>query len=176
MTAAEMPDGRLYVGGVWEEGSGAEIVSTFPADGSENRRLRGASRADGERAIARALKAQADPSWRGMKAHERARLLHRIADGIEAAAPRIAQIQTRDTGKTLRETTALVASAAGTFRYIAAALETLDDDAHRPARRLPDHVGARALGLVAAITPGTRPSPPTPRRSPPRWPPAMRCS
>ncbi|MFW5655237.1 MAG: hypothetical protein ACOCYW_06265 [Roseicyclus sp.] len=62
MTEVEIPDGRLHVGGVWKEGSGAEIVSTFPADGSENRRLRGASRADGERAIARALKAQADPA------------------------------------------------------------------------------------------------------------------
>jgi betaine-aldehyde dehydrogenase len=157
MTAVEMPDGRLYVGGVWEEGSGAEIVSTFPADGSENRRLRGASRADGERAIARALKAQADPSWRGMKAHERARLLHRIADGIEAAAPRIAQIQTRDTGKTLRETTALVASAAGTFRYMTAALETLDDALTVPRGDYLTMSVHEPIGLVAAITPWNSP-------------------
>ena len=106
----DLPDGRLFVGGVWETGTGAEIVSTFPADGSENRRLTGASRADGERAIARAVAAQADPAWRGLKAHERARYLYRIADGIEAARDRIAFIQSRDTGKTLTETRALAAS------------------------------------------------------------------
>ena len=107
----DLPDGRLFIGGEWEPGTGAEITSLYPADGSINRVLKGASRADGERAIARALKAQADPAWRGLKPHERARYLARIADGIEANAARIAFIQTRDTGKTLRETGALVASA-----------------------------------------------------------------
>ncbi len=95
----ELPDGRLFVGGEWEIGTGAEITSVFPADGSVNRVFRGASRADGERAIARALVAQADPAWRNLKPHERARILHRIADGIDANAARIAFIQTRDTGK-----------------------------------------------------------------------------
>jgi hypothetical protein len=51
LTAFYIPDGRLYVGGVGEEETGAEIVSTFSTHGSENRRLRGASRTDGERAI-----------------------------------------------------------------------------------------------------------------------------
>jgi acyl-CoA reductase-like NAD-dependent aldehyde dehydrogenase len=157
MKDMSMPDGRLCIGGVWEEGTGAEIVSTFPADGSENLRLRGASRADGERAIARALKAQADPAWRGMKAHERARLLHRIADGIEAATPRIAHLQTRDTGKTLRETTALAASAAGTFRYMAGALETLDEALTVPRGDYLTMSVHEPIGLVAAITPWNSP-------------------
>ncbi len=157
MTAIDMPDGRLFIGGRWEEGTGAEITSTFPADGSLNRTLRGAGRADGERAIERALRAQADPAWRGMKAHERARILHRIADGIEANADRIAHIQTRDTGKTLRETTALAASAAGTFRYTAAALETLDDALTVPRGDYLTMSVHEPLGLVAAITPWNSP-------------------
>lgn len=153
----DLPDGRLFVGGEWEAGTGAEITSTYPADGSLNRRFRGASRADGERAIARAQVAQADPAWRGLRAHERARFLTRIAEGIEANAARIAHIQTRDTGKTLRETSALVASAAGTFRYVSAALETLDDTAtvqRTEALTLSVH---EPLGLVAAITPWNSP-------------------
>lgn len=157
ITSFDLPDGRLFVGGVWEEGRGAEITSTFPADGTINRVLRGASRADGLRAIERARAAQADPGWRGLKPHERARYLHRIADGIEANIDRISFIQTRDTGKTLRETRALAGSAAGTFRYFAAVLETMDDaltvqrgdyltmSVHEP------------LGLVAAITPWNSP-------------------
>lgn len=153
----EMPDGRLFVGGEWEWGTGSEITSVYPADGSVNLVLKGASRADGERAIARAVTAQADPAWRGMKAHERARILHRIADGIDASAAGIAHIQTRDTGKTLRETGALVASAAGTFRYVAAALETLDDTLTTPRGDYLTMSVHEPIGLVAAITPWNSP-------------------
>lgn len=153
----DLPDGRLYVGGEWEWGTGAEITSVYPADGSVNLTLKGASRADGERAIARAIAAQADPGWRGMKAHERARILHRIADGIEANADRIAHIQTRDTGKTRRETGALVASAAGTFRYVAAALETLDEALTTPRGDYLTLSVHEPIGLVAAITPWNSP-------------------
>lgn len=153
----DMPDGRLFVGGEWEWGTGSEITSVYPADGSVNLVLRGASSADGERAIARAVVAQADPAWRGMKAHERARILHRIADGIDANAARIAHIQTRDTGKTLRETGALVASAAGTFRYVAAALETLDDTLTTPRGDYLTMSVHEPIGLVAAITPWNSP-------------------
>ncbi len=153
----DLPDGRLYVGGEWETGTGAEITSIYSADGSVNRVFRGASRADGERAIARALAAQADPTWRALKPHERARYLARIADGIEANAARIAYIQTRDTGKTLRETSALVASAAGTFRYFAAALETLDDALTTPRGDNLTLSVHEPLGLVAAITPWNSP-------------------
>ncbi|WP_233491869.1 aldehyde dehydrogenase [Nioella nitratireducens] len=152
-----LPDGRLYVAGEWERGTGAEITSVFPADGSINRVLKGASRADGERAIARAKAAQADPAWRGLKPHERARHLYAIADGIEANADRIAAIQTRDTGKTLRETGALAASAAATFRYFGAVLETSDEDLttrRGDALTLSVH---EPLGLVAAITPWNSP-------------------
>lgn len=153
----DLPDGKLYVAGEWATGSGAEITSIFPADGSVNRVLAGASEADGLRAIERAKAAQADPAWRNLRPHERARLLARIADGIEANVDRIARIQTLDTGKTLKETRALAASAAGTFRYVAAALETADEaltTQRGDALTLSVH---EPLGLVAAITPWNSP-------------------
>ena len=31
-----MPDGKLFIGGEWKTGTGEEIVSIFPADGSLN--------------------------------------------------------------------------------------------------------------------------------------------
>ncbi|TDK41147.1 aldehyde dehydrogenase [Antarcticimicrobium luteum] len=157
MSFDEMPDGRLFLAGEWQAGTGDEITSVFPADGSVNRVLRGASRADGIEAIARAGAAQADPAWRGLKPHERARYLYAIADGIEANIDRISRIQSRDTGKTLRETAALAASAAGTFRYFGAVAETMDEDltAQRgTALTLSVH---EPLGVVAAITPWNSP-------------------
>jgi len=153
----EMPSGKLFVAGQWEEGTGAEITSTFPADGTVNRVLRGASREDGIRAIERARIAQADPAWRALKPHERARYLYAIAEGIEANIDRISMIQTRDTGKTLRETAALAGSAAATFRYFGAALETMDEDLTSQrvdSLTLSVH---EPLGLIAAITPWNSP-------------------
>ena len=153
----ELPAGDLYVGGVWEKGSGAEIVSIFPADGTVNSTLKGASVADGERAIARAKKAQSDAAWRDLLPHKRARHLYAIADGIEANVDRIAHIQSRDTGKTLRETAALAASAAGTFRYFGAVAETMDEtltSQRGSALTLSVH---EPLGIIAAITPWNSP-------------------
>ena len=153
----DLPDGRLFVGGKWETGSGAEIVSTFSHDGSLNRRLAGASREDGERAIARAKAAQADPAWRDLLPHERARYLTRIADGIEANVDRISFVQTRDTGKTRGETTALAMSAASTFRYFAAVLETADEDLTTRRGAYLTMSVHEPIGLVGAITPWNSP-------------------
>mgnify|MGYP006279020419 CR=1 FL=1 len=157
MTTDILPSGKLYLGGAWRTGQGAEIPSVFPADGSLNRMLRGASATDGEEAVARAKEAQADPAWRTLRPHERARYLYAIADGIERNAGRISRIQSRDTGKTLRETAALAASAAGTFRYFGAVAETMDEEltAQRgDALTMSVH---EPLGVVAAITPWNSP-------------------
>lgn len=153
----DLPEGKLFVGGVWEEGTGPEITSIFPADGSVNRVLPGASQADGLRAIERARAAQADPAWRNLKAHERAKYLYAIADGIEENADRISFIQTRDTGKTLRETKALAMSAAGTFRYFGAVLETSDEALTVQRGDALTLSVYEPLGLVGAITPWNSP-------------------
>ena len=150
-----LPSGALFIGGEWHTGRGAEITSIFPADGSVNRVLQGASPEDGEEAIARAKAAQ--PAWGALKPHERARVLYAIAEGIEKNIGRISQIQSQDTGKTLSETAALAASAAGTFRYFAAVAETMDEEmtAQRGgALTLSVH---EPMGVVGAITPWNSP-------------------
>jgi acyl-CoA reductase-like NAD-dependent aldehyde dehydrogenase len=66
-------------------------------------------------------------------------------------------IQSRDTGKTLTETRALAMSAAGTFRYFAAVIETTEE-AVTPSRG--DYLTISAhepIGVVAAITPWNSP-------------------
>ncbi|WP_201722403.1 aldehyde dehydrogenase family protein, partial [Sulfitobacter sp. HI0129] len=150
-----LPSGALFIGGEWREGRGGQITSIFPADGSVNRVLRGASPQDGEEAIARAKAAQ--PAWGALKPHERARVLLAVGDGIDSNAGRISQIQSQDTGKTLAETAALAASAAATFRYFAAVAETTDEEmtAQRGgALTLSVH---EPMGVVAAITPWNSP-------------------
>jgi acyl-CoA reductase-like NAD-dependent aldehyde dehydrogenase len=152
-----LPKGQLFIAGEWRKGRGAEIESIFPADRSVNRVVAGASREDAVEAIERAAEAARQPSWRNLKPHERATYLYKIADGIARNVDRISFIQSRDTGKTRKETTALAMSAAGTFRYFAAALETLEDTL-TPSRG--DYLSLSVhepLGVVAAITPWNSP-------------------
>ncbi|MBN9079853.1 MAG: aldehyde dehydrogenase [Rhizobiales bacterium] len=153
----DMPKDRLYIGGEWRKGQGAEITSVFPADRSHNATVSGASAADVEEAIARAQDAANAASWKRLKPHERASFLYKISDGISRNIDRISYIQTRDTGKTLGETRALAASAAGTFRYFAAVCET-EEEQITPARG--DYITLsrwEPLGVVAAITPWNSP-------------------
>src|SRR5690606_17867910 len=135
----------------------AELVSRFPHDGSEVGRVPVATPADVDRAAERAAAAMDEPGWRDLLPHERARILRAIGDAIEADAARLADLQTLDCGKPITEARALVASAAGTFRFFAAVCET-QAGALPPARgpylALTHHV---PVGVVAAITPWNSP-------------------
>jgi len=156
-TSIQMPEDKVFIAGEWRRGRGSEIVSIFPADRSVNAVLRGASRQDVEEAIDRAQQAAFDPAWRGLRPHQRAVFLHRIADGIASHAEHIATVQSRDTGKTLSETRALAASAAATFRYYAAVLET-EEETITPSRG--DYLTMSVhepIGVVAGITPWNSP-------------------
>ena len=147
----------LFIGGAWRPGHGDPITSINPADGSVNAEFAGASAEDVETAVEAGDRAMRAPSWAGLKPHERARILTRIGEGIEAEAEAISELQTRDTGKSRAETKALAMSAAGTFRYMASALETLEETI-TPQRG--DYLTMSVhepLGVIGAITPWNSP-------------------
>lgn len=147
----------ILVAGEWRPGRGDEIVSRSPYDGSVAGVVAGASVDDVDEAVRRGDVAMRQPSWRDMPAHDRAQLLHAAGRAIDADAERLARLQTTDNGKPITETRALVASAAGTFRYVAAALETLDDAmpvSRGPYLSMSLH---EPLGVVGAITPWNSP-------------------
>tara|TARA_R110001592_G_scaffold38097_3_gene126130 strand:+ start:5632 stop:7110 length:1479 start_codon:yes stop_codon:yes gene_type:complete len=148
----------IYIAGEWKNGRGALRATTFPADGSINADIATANADDVEEAVQAADKAWRDPSWRHRLPHERAAILYKVADLVAARATTLAALQTRDNGKPLTETMALVMSAAGTARYFAAACETLDESL--PSQRSHDYMTASVyepLGVVVAITPWNSP-------------------
>lgn len=157
LVAGELVPDEVLVAGEWRRGGGVRTAITDPATGAELRTLHAASPADVDEAATAAARAAADPGWRETPPHVRARHLHRVADLIDARRDRLAALQTADTGKTLGETRALVTSAAGTFRYVAALLET-DEDALTPSRgpylTLATH---EPIGVVGAIAPWNSP-------------------
>ena len=148
---------QTLIGGRWRDGSGPLYSTEYPADGSVVAELHAASVADADEAVQAAEAARHRSSWAGLKPHQRALLLHRMAAGIRDRAEELAQLQRLDNGKPIGETRALVASAAGTFQYFAAACETLEDQV-TPARG--DYLTMslhEPIGVVAAITPWNSP-------------------
>ncbi|MFJ3670438.1 aldehyde dehydrogenase family protein [Streptomyces sp. NPDC090106] len=152
-----IPADEILIAGHWPRGRGAPVRTVDPADGTLLATLHAASVDDVEEAARAAAEAAAAPAWRDLLPHERARLLHRIGDLIEEHADDLSALQTADTGKTLAETRALALSAAATFRYTAAALETAED-ALTPSRggyvTMSVH---EPIGVVGAINPWNSP-------------------
>ncbi|MEY9938431.1 betaine-aldehyde dehydrogenase [Streptacidiphilus sp. MAP5-52] len=155
--SVELPADEILVGGRWRRGRGLTIRPLDPATGQELTVIQAASVEDVEEAARAGARAAADPAWRSLLPHERARYLYRIAELIERDTDTLSALQTANTGKTRAETTALVRSAAGTFRYVAATLETAED-ALTPSRGSYLTMSVHEpLGVVGAITPWNSP-------------------
>ncbi|WP_431276118.1 aldehyde dehydrogenase [Variovorax ureilyticus] len=147
----------INVAGEWRLGGGDVYESLYPATGEPIARLKAASLGDVEEAITRADHAFRTSGWAQKLPHERAAVLHRVAHLIREQAETLAQKQRLDNGKPINETRALVASAAGTFQFFAAALETLEETitpSRGPFVTMSVH---EPMGVVAAITPWNSP-------------------
>ncbi|WP_081285858.1 aldehyde dehydrogenase family protein [Tritonibacter mobilis] len=123
-------------------------------DGSVLTTLATATAADVDRAVASARRAFEDGRWSRLAPAARKKVLHRIADRIEAEAVALTVLGVRDNGTEFNMALkAEAGSAAGTFRYYA---EALDKVAGEVAPTAPDVLGLvqRApVGVVGAIVP-----------------------
>ncbi|MDQ0841027.1 aldehyde dehydrogenase [Streptomyces sp. V1I6] len=147
----------ILIAGQWRRGAGEPLDTVDPATGRVLATVSSPSAAEVCEAAEAAARAAAEPAWRDLLPHERARLLHRIGDLTEQSADELSALQTADTGKTLAETRALALSAAGTFRYLAAALETAEDTltpSRGPYVTMSVH---EPIGVVGAINPWNSP-------------------
>ncbi|MFC3614096.1 aldehyde dehydrogenase [Lutimaribacter marinistellae] len=151
---ADVAPQKLFLEGSWQEGTGTPLEATSPIDGTVLTTLSGASAADVDRAVASARQAFDDGRWSRLAPAARKKVLHKIADRIEAEALKLAVLGVRDNGTELNMALkAEPGSAAGTFRYYA---EALDKVAGEVAPTPPDILGLvhRApVGVVAAIVP-----------------------
>lgn len=147
----------ICIAGQWRLGGGERYATLYPATGEPVAYLHAASVADVEEAIAGADHAFRTSGWAQKKPHERAAVLYRVAQLIRERGEALAQMQRLDNGKPISETRNLVASAAGTFQFFAAACETLEETL-TPMRG--DNLTMSVyepMGVVAAITPWNSP-------------------
>ncbi len=91
---------RLLIGGEQTEAAdGRTFVSIDPATGNEIAEIAHGGAEDVDRAVAAAREAFASGPWGSMPAAGRERLMHALADALEARAEEFAQIESLDNGK-----------------------------------------------------------------------------
>ncbi len=94
---------QLYINGQFENGA-AQFDSINPATGEIWAKMPEARTDEVNRAVDAAEQAFYNASWAGLTATRRGKLLYKLADLVEQAAPRLAALETTDTGKIIRET------------------------------------------------------------------------
>lgn len=142
-----------YIDGRFEDAA-ATFPSLDPATGQPWALMPAASAADVGRAVEAADRAFHGRAWAGLTATARGKLLSRLADLVQEAAPRLAALETRDTGKIIRETSAQIAYVAEYYRYYAGLADKIEG-AHLPIDKPDMEVWLRRepVGVVAAIVP-----------------------
>jgi acyl-CoA reductase-like NAD-dependent aldehyde dehydrogenase len=142
-----------YIDGAFEDASHS-FDSIDPATGTAWASMPEAREPDVDRAVAAARRALDQGAWPSMTATARGKLLARLADLVADNAGRLAELETRDTGKIIRETSAQIAYVADFYRYYAGLADKIEG-AFLPIDKPDMEVWLRRepIGVVAAIVP-----------------------
>lgn len=143
----------LLINGEWVPAEGGETFETFnPATGEKLADCANASPADIDRAVEAAR--AAFPAWSKTAPAERANLLLKVADLIEANAERLAMAETLDNGKPIRETTLVdVPLSVDHFRYFAGCLRAEEGSAVMIDENTLSIVVNEPVGVVGQVIP-----------------------
>jgi betaine-aldehyde dehydrogenase len=118
----------------------AEVMAEVPRAGVE----------ETDAAVARAK--AAFPAWKAVSPPDRSRLLHRLADALEAELEALARLEARNAGKPIADARGEMGMVVETFRYYAGAPERLLGHTI-PVEGGVDMTFREPLGVVALITP-----------------------
>ncbi len=153
-SATERLETRLFVGGKFvPAASGATFTTYEPATGGVLTEVAKAGPADVDAAAQAARRAFDAGPWPRMNPFDRGRVLQRIADGILADAARIAEIETRNSGKTIANSLNEVEASARVFAYYAGAMDKFFGTTIPLGANLLDFTLREPVGVVAQITP-----------------------
>ncbi len=160
------PDRQMLIGTEWVDSlSGDRLETRNPATGELLATIPAGDAADVDRAVAVAREAFEQGPWRSMLPAERARLLWKVADLIEAHLDELAELETLDQGKPLWVAKyAEIPGAIEQFRYFAGAATKLEGSTidpsinyQPPGKKLFAYTRKEPIGVVAAIVPWNSP-------------------
>jgi 5-carboxymethyl-2-hydroxymuconic-semialdehyde dehydrogenase len=145
-----------FIDGHQDEGrSGTGFDNLTPIDNSRICEVARGSAADID-AAAQAAK-RAFPAWRDLPGEDRKRLLHRVADLIEAREEQIAVIESMDTGQPIRYMAKAALRSAENFRFFADRAPDARDGLSLPAQDHLNYTVRQPIGPVGVITPWNTP-------------------
>ena len=140
------------------DGEKVETKATFesidPSTGRPWAIMPAANQKETEAAVEAADRAFNRADWRDLTATQRGKLLTRLGDLVAEHAPRLAELETRDTGKIIRETRAQIGYVAEYYRYFGG-LADKAEGRHLPIDKVDLEVYTRPepVGVVAAVVP-----------------------
>jgi 5-carboxymethyl-2-hydroxymuconic-semialdehyde dehydrogenase len=112
---------------------------------------------DVDLAVAAASRAFTEGPWPRLKPRERARVLGRVADAVEAQDARLAELETFDTGLPIRQALGQAQRAAENFRFFADLIVAQTDDAYKVPGSQLNYVNRKPVGVAGLITPWNTP-------------------
>jgi len=142
-----------YIDGEYSDAS-QTFDSINPATGEVWATMPASSAADVDRAVKAADRALFSPEWANLNASQRGKLLYRLADLVAANAQELAELETADTGKIIRETRSQIGYVAEYYRYYAGVADKIQG-AYLPVDKPDMEVFLRRepVGVVAGIVP-----------------------
>ena len=135
--------------------SGETFENRAPTDGSLINEVLAGAPEDIDRAAHAAAVAFAE--WRVWPGGQRRRLLHRIADAIEARAEEIALVESWDTGQPMRFMSKAAVRGAENFRFFADRAPEAGNGLSLPAEHHLNYTLRQPIGPVGVITPWNTP-------------------
>lgn len=118
--------GRNFIGGEWVEAVGGATMAVLnPATGETIAEVPASTEEDVERAVEAAKRAL--PEWLDSTPKDRAELLLKMADALEASGEEIAQLESLNVGKPIGAARDEIGAMADNLRFFAGAARTLRD-------------------------------------------------
>jgi phenylacetaldehyde dehydrogenase len=149
----------LFIDGEWVESSHGKTIAVYdPSTGKQIASVVDASEADVDRAVAAARRAFDDGRWTGLPPARRERLIHKLADLVEANVAELAEIESIDNGKPRAVSQGYdIPKCVDTLRYQAGFATKLTGDhvepAAFPAGAVHAYVRREPVGVAAQIVP-----------------------
>ncbi len=150
-------DVPMYLDGRWSYAhDGATFESHEPASGAVWARVAEAGPQEVNRAVASARRAFEGP-WGRMHGSDRARVLWRIAETVDSNRDLLAQVETRDNGKAMRETRAELEMIVRYFEYFAGVCQNVRGHTMPETGAHFAYTRREPVGVVGAIVPWNSP-------------------
>ena len=147
-----------YINGEFVDSVGGKTFDVLdPVSNTNYATAAAGQKEDIDLAVAAAREAFTNGPWPKMKPRERARVLNRIADAVEAQEARLAELETFDTGLPITQAQGQALRAAENFRFFADLIVAQFDDAMKVPGAQINYVNRKPIGVAGLITPWNTP-------------------